>query len=340
MKNGLGVIIVLTLIGSFIPHQASAARGGGGRGGGGGGAHFSGGGGAHFNAGGGAHFNAGGGAHFNAGGGAMRQSFGTVPTFSVPHSFPQQNFQVARPNFESRPFVQNRPAFENRPAVENRPDFENRLANENRPNIDFDHGIATHPAFDRGGAIGDFNRGDFNRGDFANREGLGVRPTINHFAHVDVNHNNTFVNRTGAYGNWYHGDWHDHWDHHWDHRPIGWWGPNWWGAGFYPGYAALTRAVGRGVTGTTRTPTTPRSPSRAIVGWNTPQPLGAGVGRSAEPLQTAARPSDSDFQHGSRYVPARRLPVGPNADQSSAKILPSDAVLHEFRALVLFALQQ
>ena len=298
MNKTLVSLIALVLVGSLIPHQASAARGGGR--GGGGGAHFSGGGGgAHFSGGGGAaHFNAGGGAHFNAG--AARQSFGHTPTFSVPH----ENFNVARPNIENHFNVASRPN------IETRPNFENRPAIENRPNVDFNRGIAEHNnAFDRGNA-------------FVNRSGIATRPTIeNRFGGGDFNRRAGIVGAgiagagiVGAgYGNWYHGDWHNHWDHPWNNRPYTWFGPNWWGAGYYPGYAAYTSPWAWGYYNYYNPYyTSPALVADTVVDYAQPLALAGGA---VAPPQTAQDQAMQIF-NTARFVHARRLSTGLDADQS------------------------
>lgn len=334
MNKTLGSLIAVVLIGSLIPHQASAARGGG-RGGGGG--HMGGGGGAHFNAGGGgAHFNGGGGAaHFNAGGAAhfnaARPSFGHTPTFSVPHTMPRENFNVARPNFEnhlniaSRPNIENRPNIANRPNVANRPNFENRPGIENRPNADFNRGIG-----ERGNP---FERGN----EFVNRSGIAARPTIeNRFGGGDFNHAGGIA-RAG-YGNWYHGDWHNNWNHSWYHRPIGWWGPNWWGAGYYPGYAAWTSPWAWGYYNYYNPYyTSPALVADAVVDYAQPLALAGGA---VAPPQTAQDQAMQIFNTARDTFMRGDYPLALTQINQALGLLPSDVVLNEFRGLCLFALHQ
>ena len=140
-------------------------------------------------------------------------------------------------------------------------------------------------------------------------------------------------------GSWYHGDWHDwnHGNYHWHGHPTWWWGSNWWGAGFLPGYAAWQIPWSWG-----------------YWSYNNPyytQPLtfGATTVDYSQPIVMAAPPAGVDQtsaedQAMQFFDSARDAFMNGEYQQALTQVdkaiglLPNDAVLHEFRGLALFAL--
>jgi len=318
---------------SFLAHQALGARGGGG---------------AHVGVGGAAHV--GGGAPHNSGG-AARSSLGHAPTFSAPHvnRTPELHTAITRPNISrpdtsrpnitrpntSRPALESRPEFAQRPAVEGHPDIVGRPGIENRSQSQQDFfgrpGIADHPGLGVRPSL-------VNHPEYLNRSGVGTRPGV-----VDNRGN---LGRDRLAGSWYHGDWHDHWGqgqgNHWYGRPAWWWGSNWWGAGYLPGYAAwqipwswgywsyynpyYTQPLSFGTTTVNYSqPIVMQSPPVAAVAPGADQPSG-----EDQALQFFDSARDA-FMHGEYQQALTQV------DRAIA-LLPNDAVLHEFRGLALFAL--
>ncbi|HEX3999167.1 MAG TPA: hypothetical protein VHX65_11500 [Pirellulales bacterium] len=317
----LPAAIVMAAATAFALRPAFAARGGER----GGGAHFSGG---------GAHVG-GGGEHF---GGGARSSFGHAPTFSTPHvarapefhAAPHETFSrtnVARPNV-SRPALENHPEFAQRPAIEGRPDTIGRIGLDNH--------LQNHYDF-------------FGRPGIADHSALGVRPSyVNHPEYF----NRGATGRTGVVagagavgrnpllGSWYHGDWHGSWGngrYHWYGRPAWWWGNNWWGAGYLPGYAAWTIPWNWGYW------------SYYNPYYTAPLTFGSTVVDYAQPIVLATPPAGvnqttAQDQAMQSFAAARDAFMNGDYRQALTQVdnaiglLPNDAVLHEFRGLTLFAL--
>jgi hypothetical protein len=145
------------------------------------------------------------------------------------------------------------------------------------------------------------------------------------------------------YGGWYHGDWHDHWAHPWHCCPVGWvgfgvgfgvgvgvgvavWDAPWhWGYWPYynPYYTEVVVVDGCVIDYSRPIVIATPAPAVAIVD---PSVLQA---EAAQALDTAR----SAFTHGD-YPTALAY-----VNRAIAK-RPSDALPHEFRALVLFATGQ
>ncbi|MEN6458070.1 MAG: tetratricopeptide repeat protein [Thermoguttaceae bacterium] len=141
-----------------------------------------------------------------------------------------------------------------------------------------------------------------------------------------------------VYG-WYHGDWHDHWNRPWHYGPVGWfsvgfmagavvWDAPWyWGYWPYynPYYTEVVVVPGGVVIDYSRPIVVAAPPAGSIAAANQ-----ATLDAEASRLLEAAR---SSFSRGD--YPMAMLQV----NQAIAK-QPNDGVLHETRALILFATKQ
>jgi tetratricopeptide (TPR) repeat protein len=156
-----------------------------------------------------------------------------------------------------------------------------------------------------------------------------------------------FAHRPTYHGGWYHGDWHGHWAHPWVYRPWGWWGPGWgwglgWGIGFGVGVATVGVAVG--------------SPwAWGYYNYWNPYwvaPVGVTYIDYSRPIvvQSAAQPAvaaapDNQQKGLASFDMARALfkrgdyPMALAETNRAIALLPHDSVVHEFRALCLFATQ-
>jgi hypothetical protein len=224
------------------------------------------------------------------------------------------------------------------PNIETRPNFEQRPALGSLPNLEPRNDVPEHLWLDeRGGAIG---RSELGSRDFTGHVGLGMRPTVEHRSQeAGLGHGANAAQMQGAgYGSWYHGDWHDHWDHRWNHRPATWWGPNWWGAGYDPGYEALSAPWAWGYFSYDN----PYSSAPSVVGDGVvdySQPL-ALAGGSTEPPPSAKDQALQVFNMARDAFQRGDYPLALTQINQALGLLPSDLVLNEFRGLVLFALRQ
>ncbi len=331
MKTTFKLFLMLTVAIACSSDRACFARGGGGGGRGGGfsGGGFSGGGrGAGFSGGGG--FNRSGAANFDRGGAA---NFNRTPSFSTPHFSNPGNFKGAgnfnRPSTlpATRPSLPNNPGGIAKPSY---PNFNDRPGGNNafdrRTKIGNNVNIDRNSNFNRNTNINNFNAGRFNN--FANRPidaRYGVHPN---------------------YGNWYHGQWHGHWNNNWwYHRPAAWWGAGFiagsavgyapWNWGYWPYYNPYCGAP-LVVSGTTIDYAQP------IVLAQSPTATTADYAVNSE---TAGQPAPNDkamefFDTARQAFYDQDYPAALKADEQALAILPSDAVLNEFRGVVLFAMKK
>ena len=143
------------------------------------------------------------------------------------------------------------------------------------------------------------------------------------------------------YGHWYHGDWHDHWTHPWHSGPVGWvsvgfvtgavvWDAPWrWG--YWPYYNPYCTEV-------IVVDNTMIDYSRPIV-LAAPPPAPPGSMAIASP--SAAESQASQILDVSRNAFAKGdYPAAMTLVNQAIAKTPNDALLHEFRALVLFATRQ
>ena len=325
MNKPCNVPLIVAITALCFVNQAFAARGGGAQHSGGGAPHSSGG-----------PQHSGGGAH---------QSFGHAPTFSMPNAHPAPSFHAQAP----RSFSQQQPAFHNevhpnsgvRPAIENRPEFAHQPGIAGRPGGANYYGLEGHPQ----------NHQDyFNRPGIAEHPGLGVRPSvINHpedFNRYGAGNRGGFAPGYAGYGHnqlagsWYHGDWHDHWNNqNWYGRPSWWQGSDWWGAGYLPGYAAWQIPWSWGYWSYSNPYyTQPLTFGTTTIDYSQP------IMMETAPTATVADQGTAQQQAAQLLDSARDAFAQGNYQSALAQvdsaiaILPSDAVLHEFRGLALFAI--
>jgi tetratricopeptide (TPR) repeat protein len=307
------VLTSLSLLAAPLTDAGAIGRGGGGGGGGfrggGGGGGFRGGGG--FGGGGGFRGGAGGGFSGNFGGGNRPSTLPSGGNFGGGN----------RPNFENRPnrgegFSDRFPNAGNRlPSRGDRPNAGDRLPNRS-DRID-----------NRGDRIN--NRGDRidNRGDRIDNRGDRI--------------NNRHDYWQNAHNNWYHGYWNGHWgagSPYWYSHPWATWGITTaalgltsWGVGSlfydtgYYGYANPYYVAD---------PTVAQYPT---LDYSQPIVTTSALPDPNSPSMTTSA-SEGDQARDAFYkgdYPAALAAV----DAALAKA-PSDTVLHEFRALVLFAMQR
>jgi tetratricopeptide (TPR) repeat protein len=328
-------------------------RGGGGGGGGRGGGGFSGGGfsGGGFSGGGSRGGFSGGGFSGAGGGGFDRSGMSNVnrtPSFNAPRDFSSGNFGGNSGFNRPSSLPDNRPSLPNnfgggfnRPSY---PEFNNRPGNiGNNTNINRPGNIDNNVNRANIGNNTNFNRANINNNTNFNR------------ANNNININNNFANRYPGianrpidphygvrpnYGNWYHGDWHGNWNHAgWHYRPAAWWG-----AGFIAGAAVATAPWDWGywpyynpycgaplvVSGTTIDYSQPIVLAESPAAANVQDPANAA---QPSPIDRAMSIFDTARQafYDGDYAAALK------ADDQALALLPSDAVLNEFRGLALFA---
>jgi tetratricopeptide (TPR) repeat protein len=182
---------------------------------------------------------------------------------------------------------------------------------------------------------------------------IASRASNSAYHQVAASHAN-FNHRPAYHGNWYHGDWHGHWAHPYAYRPWGWYGGGWgwgfgagvalgavafgspWGWGYYSYWNPYWVAPVGGVT---------------YINYSQPVVLAA----PAAPRLAAQAPAPSDIapanqsavqQHALAIFDTARASFKQGdyraalaeADRAVA-LLPNDSVMHEFRALCLFAME-
>lgn len=223
----------------------------------------------------------------------------------------------------------------NRPGIDNRPGIADGIGN--RPGIDNRPGIGNIGNRDNIGNIG-------NRNNIGNRVGdnigiVGGGNTYNNFAN--------FSNR-GGYGDWYHGGWHNNWGGGWYNRPATWWAagyatglgaaalPYSWGYWNYSNpYWDSSYSYGESYIDYSQPIVVASAPAQPVV-VETPAAQAPGAAAPPTPQDEAVQFLDlgrAAFRGGD-YAAA--------LDQVNKAIakLPNDALLHEFRALCLFALKR
>jgi tetratricopeptide (TPR) repeat protein len=226
-----------------------------------------------------------------------------------------------------RPGLNNRPGTGDRPIAGNRPDGNRRPNAGDRPNAGNRPGDWQQRQNDLQGRINNINNGNRWNGDFN---------------HVNINQYNGHADwgyGRYAHGDWYHGYWGGHyngyWNNFWNRYPaaaalgLTTWGLNrmWYGFGYYPyynPYYVSPYPVGGGVVLDYSQPLTAYQQQTA-------DPTDAAM--SDDPAQNAIQQAREDFYNGNYQQSLLDI----NAALTSR---PGDAVLHEFRALILFALGQ
>jgi tetratricopeptide (TPR) repeat protein len=369
----LTIILVLTL--GFPPAFAQrGGRGGGGRGGGGGGVRGGGGGGGIPRGGGG--FAGGGGLSRSpavssprpaqrpalGGGAGGRPSTlpggppggvgrpGVGPGAGRPATLPAGPGLGNRPQIGGQPGIGNRPGVGGQPGIGNRPGIDNRPGIGNRPGIDNRPDIGNRPGIDNRPGIG-------NRPGIDNRPGSDNRPGGGNYGNRPVDPG--YGVRPPAYNGWrgaywgYHQGWaNGYWHGYHDNSNWGWGsfalgaatGVTAWalGSSFYNwGYASyanpyyaeaavaqpivIEQTVAGGEPQTVTVPAYTYDYSRPIDTQSAPPPA-----EVADPAVAKFDSARAAFGTGD-YAGALKL------TDEALKVLPNDATLHEFRALVLFA---
>ena len=146
------------------------------------------------------------------------------------------------------------------------------------------------------------------------------------------------------YGNWYHGDWHNHWDHPWNYRPY-----TWWAAGAWTG-AAVAAAVTAPWSWGYWPYSNPYCVDPVVVGNTTidysqpivlAQPVASPAGGQSDADAASAEDLAMQRLNAARdaFAAGDYATAGAQIDQAIV-LMPNDAVLHEFRGLVLFAMKQ
>jgi tetratricopeptide (TPR) repeat protein len=242
-----------------------------------------------------------------------------------------------RPGIDNRPGVGDRPGIGNRPGIGDRPGIDNRPGIGNRPGIDNRPGIADRP----GSAIGSNlpSNINVNRPGGAVDPGYGVRPPA-------------YNNWRGAYWGYHQGWANGYWHGYHDNNYWGWGGlaagtavgvTAWalgsafynWGYASYanPYYAAapvaepivIEQTVAGGEPQTVSVPALPYDYSQPIDTQATPPP------------SEVADPAVAKFDAGRQAFGSGDYAGALQLTDEALKVLPNDATLHEFRALVLFA---
>lgn len=246
-----------------------------------------------------------------------------------------------RPNIGDRPGGGLGPGAPNRPGIGDRPDIANRPGVGDRP------GIANRPGIDSrpGGNNNVINRGDINVGNRQNNfagnrvdPGYGVRPPA-------------YDHWRGSYGDyhsgWVNGYWHGtnnaqgwNWGSYAVGRAVGvtaWafgsalfnWGYASYGNPYYGGAAAEPIVIQQMIDGgTTEVVTVPAS------NFDYTQPLDT---QSAPPAANVADPALAKFDSAREAFKKGDYATSLRFTDEALKTLPNDATLHEFRALILFA---
>ena len=255
-----------------------------------------------------------------------------------------------RPGIDNRPGVGNRPGIDNRPGVGNRPGIDNRPGIGNRPGIDNRPGIGNRPGIDNRPGIG-------NRPGIDNRPGIGNRPGAGDFVNRPVDPG--YGARPPAYNGWrgaywgYHQGWaNGYWHGYHNNNNWGWGsfglgaatGVTAWalGSSFYNwGYASYANpyyaeeVVAQPIvieqTVASGEPQTVTVPAYT---YDYGQPIDT---QSAPPPAEVADPAVAKFDSAREAFGTGDYAGALQLTDEALKVLPNDATLHEFRALVLFA---
>ncbi|MEX2113162.1 MAG: tetratricopeptide repeat protein, partial [Pirellulales bacterium] len=182
------------------------------------------------------------------------------------------------------------------------------------------------------------NIGD--RTNIGNRANIGDRTGNFNRDNINVNRNNWNNNHIN-HDNWYHGNWHGNWNHGWYNRPYGWWGGAGWGFG--AGWAAASLIPWSwGYWGYDNPyATTPYVIDNTTVDYG--QPLASYSASSApaaddQPAgQTPADQASAAFGQARQSFAGEDYKAALDSVNQAIALTPDDPVLHEFRALVLFA---
>jgi tetratricopeptide (TPR) repeat protein len=243
----------------------------------------------------------------------------------------------------------------NRPSTmpSTRPSLPNNIgggtAKPNYPNFNDRPGGGGNNAVNRPANIGNNVNRPANIGNNTNINRSNVNANINrtnNFNNINASHYPGIANRPidphygvrPNYGNWYHGDWHGNWGPGWYHRPAAWWG-----AGFIAGAAVATAPWDWGYWSYynpyCEAPVTVGS---TVIDYSQPIVLAQSSSDMPAP-ENAEQPTPAD-QAMDIFATARQAfydqdyATALKENERALALLPSDAVLNEFRGLTLFAL--
>ena len=261
-----------------------------------------------------------------------------------------------RPGIDNRPGIANRPGIDNRPGIANRPGIDNRPDIGNRPGIDNRPGIGDRPGIDNRPGIG--NRpGIDNRPGIANRPGIDNRPGAGDLVNRPVDPG--YGARPPAYNGWrgaywgYHQGWaNGYWHGYHDNSNWGWgsfaWGAasgvtawalgssfyNWGYAGYANPYYAGQMVAQPIVIEQTVVGGEPQTVTVPAYTYDYSQPIDT---QSAPPPEEVANPAVAKFDSARAAFGTGDYAGALQLTDEALEVLQNDATLHEFRALVLFA---
>lgn len=136
---------------------------------------------------------------------------------------------------------------------------------------------------------------------------------------------------------WYHGDWHDHWYHPWHYGPVAWFSVGFatgavvWDAPWYWGYYPYYNPYYTEVIVIDNTTT---------VDYSRPIAVAAPAANGASGASKIAENQAEQLMNASRNAFARGdYPAAMTQINQAIAKTPNNPVLHEFRALILFATQ-
>jgi Tfp pilus assembly protein PilF len=170
-----------------------------------------------------------------------------------------------------------------------------------------------------------------------------------------------FNHRPAYHGNWYHGDWHGHWAHPYAYRPWGWYGGGLgWGLGVGVGFGVATIGVASlgspwgwgyygyynpywvgpvgGVTYINYSQpivVAPPSSGPPPAGYATTPPAPADA---AMPPNASQERALATFDSARSFFKRGDYPMALAQTNRAIALVPNDSLMHEFRALCLFAM--
>ncbi len=250
-----------------------------------------------------------------------------------------------RPGIGDRPDIGNRPGIDNRPGIGTRPTVPNRPNIPDRPNIgNGNNVVGGGNVINRPGGINvnrpgsGINIGNVNIGNNINRPGWGLPSTL------PANrpwHDNQWSDRwhdhciNDHYRPWYNGCWHGGWGANW-YTPLVW-GTYGWGAGAW--WTSSSWGYGPAYTN-------PYYDSSATYAYDYSQPVVTAMYATTDETGAAVplpQPDENQqammsFDAGlAAFKEGGYVQAMVNFDNALRK-MPNDPVLHEVRALTLFAL--
>ncbi len=257
-----------------------------------------------------------------------------------------------RPGNGDRPNIEDRPGTGDRPNIGDRPG--NRPGNGDRPNIgdrpnagDRPGNRPDRPSFDdRKNNLNDrltnIDTRDININNIGNNNNIGNRN--NQWDSRHDNWNNWHDNHYHHHGDWHHGNWHGHyypggrWNYWWDNYPVmtafgvTTWAVNRVGWAF--GYNSYTNPY---ATSYVDNSSTVYDYSQPIVMTPDEQTL-AGDPASTEPPAALPETALSSFDQARNQFYDGDYDAALKSTDAALKEMPNDTAIHEFRALVTFAL--